>query len=101
MRKIVAIGGGEIGRPGYPIETTKIDKEIIRLTGRKNPKLLFIGTASDDSGLYIKVIKKYFRKRLGCAVLSLLLTKNRYFKKDLEKIILSSDIIYVGGGEIQ
>ena len=29
MKKIIAIGGGEIGRPGYPIETTQIDKEII------------------------------------------------------------------------
>jgi len=35
--KIIAIGGGEIGRPGYPVETTKIDKEIIALTGKKSP----------------------------------------------------------------
>lgn len=28
MSKIIAIGGGEIGRPGYPIETLEIDKEI-------------------------------------------------------------------------
>ena len=40
MKKIVAIGGGEIGRPGYPVETTKIDKDIINLTGKKNPKFL-------------------------------------------------------------
>ena len=32
-KKIVAIGGGEIGRAGYPVETTTIDREIIRLTG--------------------------------------------------------------------
>ena len=37
MPKIIAIGGGEIGRAGYPIETTAIDKEIIRLSGKKNP----------------------------------------------------------------
>jgi len=29
MGKIVALGGGEIGRPGYPVETTAIDEEII------------------------------------------------------------------------
>ncbi len=29
MKKIIAIGGGEIGRPGYPAETTPIDKEIL------------------------------------------------------------------------
>lgn len=47
--KIVAIGGGEIGRPGTKIETLKIDKEIITLSGKKNPKLLFIPTASNDA----------------------------------------------------
>lgn len=30
MKTIVAIGGGEIGRPGYKIETEKIDREIIK-----------------------------------------------------------------------
>ena len=66
MKKIVAIGGGKIGQPGYPVETTKIDKEIIRLTGKKNPRLLFIPTASSDSESYFKVVKKHFGKRLGC-----------------------------------
>ena len=27
MKKIVAIGGGKIGRPGFPVETTKIDNK--------------------------------------------------------------------------
>jgi dipeptidase E len=66
MKKIVAIGGGEIGKPGYPVETTKIDKEILRLTGKKSPRLLFIPTASDDSELYFETVKKHFGKRLGC-----------------------------------
>jgi len=65
--KIVAIGGGEIGRPGFPVETTKIDKEIIALTGKKNPRLLFIPTASSDSESYYEVVKKHFGKRLGCS----------------------------------
>jgi len=47
--KIVAIGGVEIGRLGYPIETEEIDREIIRLSGKKHPKVLFIPTASGDS----------------------------------------------------
>ena len=41
MGKIVAIGGGEMGRPGYPVETTIIDKEIIRLTGKNKPAFTF------------------------------------------------------------
>lgn len=46
MLKLIAIGGGKIGRLGQPIETTEIDKEIIRISGKKNPRLLFIPTAS-------------------------------------------------------
>ena len=95
MGKIVALGGGEIGRPGYSIETTKIDKEIIRLTGKKCPKLLFIPTASSDSESYIEVVRKHFGKRLGCKVGELMLINDT---SNLEKRILSADIIYVGGG---
>jgi len=55
VTKIIAIGGGEVGEPKedgdgfYPVETTAIDQEIVRLTEKKNPRLLFIPTASYDS----------------------------------------------------
>jgi dipeptidase E len=103
MVKIVAIGGGEIGRPHenggfYPVETTSIDKEIISLTGKNNPKLLFIPTASYDSKGYCEVIEKHFGRRLGCKVNYLLLREKKYSKKELENKILNTDIIYVGGG---
>jgi len=42
MREIIAIGGGEIGRPGYLVETTQIDEQIICLTGKANPSILLI-----------------------------------------------------------
>ncbi|MFH0804049.1 MAG: Type 1 glutamine amidotransferase-like domain-containing protein, partial [Candidatus Zambryskibacteria bacterium] len=58
MKKIIAIGGGEIGRPGFSVETTQIDREIINLTGKKNPRLLFIPTASADSESYYETVKK-------------------------------------------
>ncbi len=98
MGKIIAIGGGEIGRPGYPATTTKIDKEIIRLSGKKRPKFLFIPTASLDSEGYIKSVKKHFGKRLGCKVDSLCLIKEKLSAKKISKKILNSDIVYVGGG---
>lgn len=98
MKKIVAIGGGEIGRPGYPIETTPIDKEIIKLTGRKSPKLLFIPTASSDSEGYYNNVKKYFGKKLGCKTDVLYLIKKNPTKKEIRYKILKSDIVYVGGG---
>jgi len=102
MKKIIALGGGEIGRKHetkgfYPVETTSIDKEIIKQTGKSNPKLLFIPTASTDSEGYFKVVKKHFSK-LGCKIDVLYIIKNKMSKKQIKDKILSTDIIYVGGG---
>lgn len=99
MKKIIAIGGGEIGRPGYKIETKIIDQEIIKLSAKKNPKLLFIPTASSESEAYIQTVKKYFGKTLGCKVDVLYLLKIKTTKKQLSDQILNTDIIYVGGGD--
>ena len=98
MGKIVAIGGGEIGRPGYPVETIEIDKEVIRLSGKSAPKLLFIPTASSDSELYCDTARRHFEGRLGCEVATLCLLTNKPTRKEIEGKILSADIVYVGGG---
>lgn len=98
MKKIIALGGGEIGRPGHPIETTKIDKEIISLTNKTNPKLLFIPTASSDSESYFECVKKHFGNRLKCKVSVLYLLKNKISQKEIKEKIFNTDIIYVGGG---
>ena len=96
--KIIAIGGGEIGRPGTKIETEAIDREIIKLTGKKHPKLLLIPTASNDSGMYRSVVQKYFGKRLGCKTDALYLIEEKLSKNEIEMKIYNTDIIYVGGG---
>jgi len=96
MKKLVAIGGGHIGRLG-PVSTTPIDKEIIRLSGKKNPRLLFVPTASSDLEVYCEVARKYFGK-LGCDVDVLYLVKEKPALKEIEKKIFNSDIVYVGGG---
>jgi dipeptidase E len=62
QRAIVAIGGGEIRTRG----TAAIDREIIRLSGKRNPKLLFIPTASSDSERYWKHVQEYFCGFLKC-----------------------------------
>ncbi len=98
MKKIVAIGGGEIGRKGLPTETAAIDKEIVRLSGKKNPRLLFIPTASSDAETYVDAVIKQFGDRLGCRVDVLYLIKKKPDRKEIKQKILSSDIIYVGGG---
>jgi dipeptidase E len=103
MSKIVAIGGGEMGRPKegggfYPVETTGIDAEILRLTGKKKPRLLFLPTASYDSEDYYDVVKRHFLS-LGCGAVGVLkLSTTSLTKSQLEDYILSYDAIYVGGG---
>lgn len=97
MKKIIAIGGGENGRPGYPYETYEIDKEIVSLSQKENPTVLFIGTASLDSESYYETMKKIFSK-LGCVVNNLSLTKQTYTIEELKNILERTDIVYVGGG---
>lgn len=101
MRTIVAIGGGEIGRPGYPVETTSIDKEIIRLTGKVSPKMLFVPTASSDSDGYYETVQKHFGEKLGCRTDVLWLIKEKPSHQEIEQKVLSSDIVYIGGGNTQ
>src|SRR5258708_31541330 len=94
QKVIVAIGGGEIRTRG----TASIDRETIRLSKKKNPKLLFIPTASVDSERYWKRVQEYFGKFLKCRTDILLLIKQQPSKEQIRKKILSADIIYVGGG---
>jgi dipeptidase E len=98
MGRIVAIGGGEIGRPGYPLETLEIDRKIIQLSGKDVPELCFLPTATNDSEIYIRAIKKLYGTRLNCNVRNILLTKVQYTTEELSDIVMNSDIIYVGGG---
>jgi dipeptidase E len=95
MRKaIVAIGGGEIRTRG----TAAIDREIIRLSNKKHPKLLFIPTASSDSEIYWQHIQHYFCNFLKCKTDVLFLIREQPSKEQIRSKILSADVIYVGGG---
>lgn len=101
MGKLVCIGGGEIPRIKdgiqLPYETKEIDEEIVRLSQKENPKLLFIGTASSNSYDYFLVVKELFEK-LGCNVSNLDLLKENLDMEQIKADILNTDIIYVGGG---
>lgn len=101
MGKLVCIGGGEIPRIKdgvlLPYETKEIDEEIVRISGKQKPKLLFIGTASSYSYEYFLVIKNIY-ENLGCIVSNLDLLQNDIDKEQIENQILNTDIIYVGGG---
>jgi len=93
-KTIVAIGGGKITTR----QTVPIDRKIIRLSHKKNPKLLFIPTASSDSEIYWKQIRKYFGDFLKCKTDVLFLMKQKPPREQIRSKISSADIIYVGGG---
>ena len=77
---IIAIGGGSISTG----QTIKIDKFIVSLANKENPKLLFIPTASNDAMGYIDTIKEVYGN-LGCIVDSLcVITKNYQDKKSIK-----------------
>lgn len=103
-RKIVAIGGGEIRRPKedgngyYSDETIAIDTEILRLTDKTAPSLLFLPTASSDSHSYYELVKKHFLETGFASVDVLYLSDKTLSEQHIKDSILSHDAIYVGGG---
>ena len=96
MGKIVAIGGGEISEN----ETLEIDRAIVRLTGKLNPSALFIPTASGEPDGYIESFEKVYGG-LGCITSTLKLIGEELSEVQIREKILSSDIIYVGGGDTE
>jgi dipeptidase E len=94
MRAIVAIGGGQIRTRG----TAAIDREIIRLSGKKHPRLLFLPTASSDAERYWIHVRNYFGNFLECKTDVLYLIQEPPSPAEARKKILSADIVYVGGG---
>jgi dipeptidase E len=94
MKAIVAIGGGKFTNG----KRAAIDREIVRLSGKKHPRLLFIPTASSDFEPYWQNISEYFGDFLKCRTDVLWLLKERPSRAEIKRKILSADIIYVGGG---
>ena len=92
MKQIIALGGGGFSmEPENPL----LDRYILAQSGKTNPKICFIGTASGDAENYISRFYQFFEKE-NCrpSHLSLFNPPTR----DLEAFLLEKDIIYVGGG---
>lgn len=106
QRKIVAIGGGQNGRlksdgTKDPYETELIDKEIIRLTGKKYPNFLFLGHSQLEPELeagYFITMKNIYEKMYGCFCRTI--TRNELTERfdKIQELIEWADIIYEGGG---
>ena len=98
MNKYVLIGGGNVGRGNTSYETEIIDNEIVKMTNKDKPNLLFVGLASSFSDSYYDTIKKIY-KNLGCET-SYLKKKNIINNPNIvEDKIKNADIIYFCGGD--
>ena len=96
MGIIIGVGGGRYSDN----EVLPIFEHIVSLAKKKNPSVLFVPTAGFDD---INGDEHIFRLfiGLGCSVSALLLTDKTLTKAEIEEKILSSDIVYAGGGNLK
>lgn len=102
MGTIVAIGGYHKqlsnGDPVFDTPIELIDKEIVRLRGKKKPNVLFVPTASSDSQKYVDVIQWVYEDQLGANFDALRLIAESPSEQEICSKIEWADVIYVGGG---
>jgi dipeptidase E len=91
-RQIVAMGGG-----GFSMEprNSLLDDFILKLSGKRRPRICFLATASGDAEGYIERFYKAMSGR-KCEASHVGLFKQTHL--DPAKFLLQQDVIYVGGG---
>jgi dipeptidase E len=94
MGKIVAMGGGEL----RDLETFPMDARVVELTGKTQPRALFIPTASSDALGYAETFQQIYGDKLGCETDVLWLLKANVSFSGIAEQIQAADLIYVGGG---
>ncbi|MBR7110937.1 MAG: peptidase E [Clostridia bacterium] len=97
MKRIVAIGGGELREK----TTLRVDTFIANLAKKpeKRTYALFIPTASHDSKPYFNSFRKTYTSVLDCKVDIATITRGEMSKEHIAEKFEKADIIYVGGGD--
>lgn len=91
-KQILAMGGGGFSmEPDNPL----LDKYVLSLSNKENPKICFLGTASGDAEGYIKKFYDSF-SRYNCQPTHFSLFKPS--TSDIAGVLLKQDILYIGGG---
>jgi dipeptidase E len=92
-RHIVAMGGGGFSmEPENPL----LDDFVLRLTGKRRPRVCFVPTAGGDSDGYIG----RFYAAFGAGDRAIPSHLGLFARKvvDIRSFLLAQDVIYVGGG---
>jgi dipeptidase E len=95
-RQIVAFGGG-----GFSMErdNTLLDDYVLGLADAERPRVCFLPTASGDADHYIvRFYRAFVANR--CEPSHVSLFRRDGGAADIHEHILSSDIVYVGGGSV-
>jgi dipeptidase E len=93
VRRIVAMGGGGFSEePDNPL----LDDFVLRLTGKRKPRVCFIPTASGDAPEYVEKFHAHFPARRAKAS-HLTLFRGSY-PGGIRQFLLEQDALYVGGG---
>ncbi len=96
MGKIIAIGGGRYDNG----EISNIVEEIVSLCNKKTPKMVFLPTAGHDDVEGDEPMEQTFRDN-GCTTDRLFLTDKTLTQEKIREKIVSADIIYAGGGNLE
>jgi dipeptidase E len=96
-RLIFAMGGG-----GFTMEPNNplLDDFVLSLARAKEPRILFLPTASGDTTAQINAFKARFAHRT-CAPEHVSLFRLRETTRSLQEIVFEQDIVYVGGGSMR
>src|SRR3954452_8603815 len=95
-RTILAMGGGGFTmEPGNPA----LDDFVLSLAGRREPRLLFLATASGDPATQIAAFGERFGGR-ACHAEHLSLFRLHGSRRRVADVVLGADIVYVGGGSM-
>ena len=97
QRLIFVMGGGGFAmEPSNPL----LDDFVLGLAAAKEPRVLFLPTASGDTNAQINAFRARFADRL-CVPEHLSLFRLRDARRSLREIVLEQEIIYVGGGSMR
>jgi dipeptidase E len=96
-RRIFAKGGG-----GFTMEPTNplLDDFVLSLARATEPRILFLPTAAGDTTAQINAFRARFTDRT-CVLDHLSLFRLADAKRSLAEVVLSQDIVYVGGGSMR
>jgi dipeptidase E len=89
-------GGGFTMEPDNPA----LDDFILSLTGKREPRVLFLPTASGDPNLQIGAFRQRFGDR-ACQAEALSLFRLHGTRRPVADYVAEADVIYVGGGSMR